>query len=49
MNHLILWAVFWVTGDGGGTDGRLELPGTWPPATGGKPKNSVISLDVGQE
>lgn len=34
MNHLILGAVFWVTGDSGGTDGRLALAGTWPPAAG---------------
>lgn len=49
MNHLILGAVFWVTGESGGTDGRLALLGTWPPAAGGKPKNCVISLDVGRE
>ena len=34
MNHLILGAVFWVTGESGGTDGRLALAGTWPPAAG---------------
>lgn len=34
MNHLILGAVFWVTGESGGTDGRLVLAGTWPPAAG---------------
>lgn len=34
MNHLIFGAVFWVTGESGGTDGRLALAGTWPPAAG---------------
>lgn len=34
MNHLIQGAVFWVTGERGGTDGRLELAGSWPPAAG---------------
>lgn len=37
MNHLMLGAVFWVTGESWGTDGRLTLPGTWPPAAGEKP------------
>lgn len=44
MNHLILGAVFWVTGESWGTDGRLALPGTWPPAAGEKPKKCVISV-----
>lgn len=48
MNHLILGAVFWVTGESGGTDGRLALAGTWPPAAG-RNQRTVISLDVGQE
>lgn len=34
MNHLILGAVFWVTEESGGTDGRLVLAGSWPPAAG---------------
>lgn len=48
MNHLILGAVFWVTGESWGTDGRLALPGTWPPAAGEKPKKCVISLAGGR-
>lgn len=48
MNHLILGAVFWVTGESGGTDGRLALAGTWPPAAG-RNERTVISLDAGQE
>lgn len=48
MNHLILGAVFWVTGESWGTDGRLALAGTWPPAAG-RNERTVISLDAGQE
>lgn len=42
MNHLILGAVFWVTGESGGTDGRLALPGTWPPAAGGNQRTALL-------
>lgn len=42
MNHLILGAVFWVTGDSGGTDGRLGLAGTWPPAAGRNQRSLLL-------
>lgn len=42
MNHLILGAVFWVTGESGGTDGRLALAGTWPPAAGRNQRSPLL-------
>lgn len=42
MNHLILGAVFWVTGESGGTDGRLALAGTWPPAAGRNQRSLLL-------
>lgn len=42
MNHLILGAVFWVTGESGGTDGRLALAGTWPPAAGRNQRTPLL-------
>lgn len=42
MNHLILGAVFWVTGESGGTDGRLALAGTWQPAAGRNQRSLLL-------